>query len=147
MFFWNCNNRLGVSLLGLRRIFFVGYMTPVNIFLILPLSLLYIYACFTARRYRFLLWFIILISNFFIVIATKWPGDAIYLVRNIFGTNISIVMYEYMMPWHYLSDPRNLIVVLGLPIVGFALIEAGGWCFREATPQMRRHTHRLASRV
>lgn len=117
----------------------VAYVMPINIFLIFPLSMFYLYACFAGRPYRFLIGLAIVIAYLFMVVVTEnYPGgsDTIYLARDIFGSQIDFVMLKKSMPWNLFielyRDPRGAIVMFAPLILGFALIELGGWCFRKA---------------
>lgn len=125
----------------LSLIYAVGlaaYLTPINVFLIFPLSMFYLYGCFAGRRYRFLIGLAIVIAYLFMVVVTEdYPEgpDTIYLAQNIFGSQIDFVMSEKTMPWHFFElyrDPRGLIITFAPLILGFTLLELGGWCFRKA---------------
>ena len=116
----------------------VAYVMPINVFLIFPLSMFYLYACFTGRQYRFLIGLAILIAYLFpVAVTANYPDgpDMIYMARDIFGSEIDFVMFEKMMPWHFFElyrDPRGLIITFSPLILGFTLSEMGGWCFRKA---------------
>ena len=123
-----------ISLCLFTGVFVVGNL--INIFLVFPLSMFYIYACYASYSVwhgkRYLIGSAIVMANIFPVLATYGArGDAIYLVRDFFGSKI--VMYEDQMPWHMfsLNEPKSYLVLFFL-VIGFALIELGGWCFRKA---------------
>ncbi|MES2408655.1 MAG: hypothetical protein V4528_15200 [Pseudomonadota bacterium] len=122
-----------VFLCFLWSIALVAYVTPINILIIFPLSVYYLYACFNGRRKRIFVGLVIVLAQIFPVILVDSgifsdAGPA----WNIFGTGNYLVIAEKMMPWHHLKDPSTLIFMFGLLPTGFALIESGGWCFRKA---------------
>ena len=110
-----------------------GYLKPINIFIIFPLSVFYLYACFNGRRKRVFIGLIIVLAQIFPVILV---GSSVFsdgeLAWNIFRTGNYLVIPEKVMSWHSLENPRTLIFMFGFLPTGFALIEAGGWCFRKA---------------
>ena len=114
-------------LLGLSGSIFLSLITGTsilggvaNIFLVFPLSVFYLYVCYSPasrlHRKRYLIGLAIVIANIFPVI------------NNGLGTTIA-------MPWHFFEpyrDPRGLIIMFVPLILGFALLESGGWCYRKA---------------
>lgn len=115
-----------------------AYVPPINIFLIFPLSLFYLYACFTARGYRAVVGLIIVVAYLFMVVITEdWPdrADTIYLAQDIFGSKLDLTMSRKTLPWNAFElykDHRGPTIMFGPLILAFALVELGGWCFRKA---------------
>ena len=111
-------------LLGLSGSIFLSLPTGLsliggmlNISLVFPLSVFYLYTCYAPasplHRKRHLIGLAIVIANIFPVI------------NNGLGTTIA-------MPWNILNKPDAFLVLVAYFVIGFALIELGGWCFRKA---------------
>lgn len=110
-----------------------AYLKPINIFIIFPLSVYYLYVCFNGGRARVFIGLFIVLAQIFPVVLV---GSSVFadgeLAWNIFGTGNYLVMPEKVMPWQHLKDTRTLIFMFGFLPAGFALMELGGWCFRKA---------------
>lgn len=109
-----------LSLLGLIPLCISGVLSliggVINIFLIFPLALFYVYTCYAPdsrlHRKRYLIGLAIVIANIFPV--------------------ISAASTRIVMPWHIFNKPDAFLMMAAYFVIGFALMELGGWCFRKA---------------
>jgi len=114
-----------------------------NLFLILPLALLYIYAClFLKSVRRSFIAFLIVIADMFPVLMVYNTTDAPKIIwfKDIFGTRSDIVMYKDHLLWNIHPEPGylSILFLFGSLLIGFLMIEAAGYCFRWPAPKGER---------
>lgn len=120
----------------------VSYSNMVNMLFVLPLSLLYIYACYASfsnwHGKRYLVGLSIVMVSIFPVYMESGPtaSQPILLVQDFFGKQL--IMYEWLMPWKVLIHFFDYgvisvlaVLMLAFMATGFALIEIGGRRYRK----------------
>ena len=123
-----------------------SHSNMVNMLLVLPLSLIYIYACYTSfsnwHGKRYLVGLSIAMVSIFPVYMEPGPtaSQPIFLAQDFFGKQL--IMYEWLMPWKVLIHFFDYGVIsvlaalmLAFMATGFALIEIGSRRYRKIRNQ------------